>query len=43
MMVGRDVNFIVEKGKATPGQTVLKVENLNYCKKKRYEKCLDRY
>ena len=33
MMVGRDVNFIVEKGKATPGQTVLKVENLNYCKK----------
>ena len=32
-MVGRDVNFIVEKGKATPGQTVLKVENLNYCKK----------
>lgn len=33
MMVGRDVNFIVEKQDATPGETVLKVENLNYCKK----------
>ena len=28
MMVGRDVDFIVEKGDATPGETVLKVERL---------------
>ena len=28
MMVGRDVDFIVEKGDATPGETVLEVERL---------------
>lgn len=33
MMVGRDVNFVVEKQDATPSETILKVENLNYCKK----------
>ena len=29
MMVGREVNFHVEKGPATPGEVVLKLENLN--------------
>ena len=33
MMVGRDVNFIVEKQVCKPNETVLKVENLSYLKK----------
>lgn len=33
MMVGRDVNFVVEKEIYAPGDIVLKVENLNYSKK----------
>lgn len=33
MMVGRDVNFTVEKQVFKPSETVLKVENLSYLKK----------
>lgn len=33
MMVGRDVNFTVEKQVCKPSETVLKVENLSYLKK----------
>lgn len=33
MMVGRDVNFVVEKQVCKPSETVLKVENLSYLKK----------
>lgn len=32
-MVGRDVNFVVEKEICEPGEIVLKVENLNYSKR----------
>ena len=33
MMVGRDVDFVVHKAPAKPGETVLKVENLSVASK----------
>ena len=41
MMVGRKVNFSVEKAKATPGEPVLTLEHVTYCSRHHHKLLLD--